>query len=111
LERDCTRHGDENGANTFTFGESIALRPAEPNTPFGAIGYAFEDGRTGFLFEKERIAPAVLRVRERLDRDPEGLRRRAAKVFARNDGAIDMDACASGLVEAIDAERWARPQS
>jgi len=60
---------------------------------------------------RECPALALLGARRRFDRDPEGLRRLAAEAFARNEGAIDMDARARGLVEAIDAERWVRGQS
>jgi len=85
------------------------VRLAVLSTPFGAFGRALEDGRTGFLFEKQCPALALLRMRGRLD--PGGLRRLAAEAFARNEGAIDMDARARRLVEATDAERSARGQS
>jgi len=86
-------------------GEFMAMRLPIVCTAFGARGFVFEDGRTGFLFEKSALAPVLSRVRRMFDEEPARLRRLAEEAYARNASAIDMDACAAPLVEAL-REAW-----
>jgi glycosyltransferase involved in cell wall biosynthesis len=83
--------------------EFIAMRLPIVSTPFGARGFLLEDGRTGFLFAKDRLAEVLSTVRRLFDDDPVRLRRMAEEAYARNEDAIDMDSCVRPLVEAIAA--------
>jgi glycosyltransferase involved in cell wall biosynthesis len=81
--------------------EFIAMRLPVLSTPFGARGFVVEDGKTGFLFEKDGLAAVLSRVRRLFDEEPLRLRRIADEAYARNASAIDMDACARPLVQAV----------
>jgi len=81
--------------------EFIATRLPLVTTRFGARGYLVEDGKTGFLFEGDTLAPALSLVRRLFDEDPARLRRLANEAYAQNESAIDMDACVRALVETI----------
>ena len=83
--------------------EFIAMRLPIVSTPFGARGFVLGDGRTAFLFEKDRLAEVLSTVRRLFDDDPARLRRMAEEAYARNESAIDMDSCVRPLVEAIGA--------
>lgn len=87
--------------------EFIATRLPILTTPFGARGFAIDDGRTGFLFEKDTLASVLSRVRRRLDDDAAGLRALTDAAYAENESAIDMDACVRELVAAIGEGRKA----
>ncbi len=89
--------------------EFIATRLPILTTPFGARGFAIDDGRTGFLFERDTLEAVMAHVRARLDDDPDGLRALAAAAYAENEGAIDMYACVRGLVQAIAEGRPGAP--
>jgi glycosyltransferase involved in cell wall biosynthesis len=94
------------GAGTnVKMGEFIAMHLPIVSTPFGARGFVFEDGKSGFLFEKEGLAPVLSRVRRLFDEDPLRLRQIAVDAYAQNRDAIDMNACARALVEAIGEAR------
>ncbi|HKC12662.1 MAG TPA: glycosyltransferase family 4 protein, partial [Vicinamibacteria bacterium] len=87
--------------------EFIAMRLPIVSTPFGARGLAFEDGRSGFLFEKDGLAPVLSRVRRLFDQNPPRLKEMADDAYGQNRNAIDMNACAQVLVEAM-GEAWER---
>lgn len=92
------------GAGTnVKMGEFIALRLPIVSTAFGTRGFDLEDGVSVFLFEKPALAPALKRVRGLFDEDPGRLRRVAAEAYVRNEGVVDMNACARGLVSAMQA--------
>jgi hypothetical protein len=84
-------------------GEFIALRLPIVSTAFGTRGFDLEDGVSVFLFERPALAPALKRVRGLFDEDPARLRRVAAEAYVRNEGVVDMNACARGLVSAMHA--------
>jgi glycosyltransferase involved in cell wall biosynthesis len=81
--------------------EFIATRLPIVSTPFGARGFVFEDGKTGFLFERDGLAPVLSKVRRLFDEDPVRLRQIAEDAYVQNRSTIDMDACARTLVEAV----------
>lgn len=87
--------------------EFIATRLPIVSTPFGARGFALEEGETAFLFERDGLGPVLAAVRRVFDEEPDRLRRMTEEAYARNARVIDMDACALGLVDAI---REARPR-
>jgi glycosyltransferase involved in cell wall biosynthesis len=92
----------QSGAGTnVKMGEFMALRLPILSTPFGARGLDFHDGETGFLFEREALAPVLSRVRRLFDEDPGRLQRVAAAAYRRNERLIDMNACVRPLVDAI----------
>ena len=83
--------------------EFIASRLPIATTAFGSRGFRIEDGRTGFLFERGGLGPLLSRVRRIFEEAPGRLRQMAEDAYAENEGAIDMDACARPLVDALDA--------
>jgi glycosyltransferase involved in cell wall biosynthesis len=85
--------------------EYIAVRLPLVTTRFGARGYVLEDGKSGFVFDKDGLAPVLSRVRRIFDRDPSRLRGMAEQAYAQNATAIDMDACARVLVDAMIERR------
>ena len=85
--------------------EFIAMRLPLVTTRFGVRGYLLEDGKTGFLFEKETLATVLSLVRRLFDEDPARLGRMADEAYAQNESAIDMDACARALVDAMSYAR------
>jgi glycosyltransferase involved in cell wall biosynthesis len=92
------------GAGTnVKMGEFIALRLPIVTTAFGARGFDIEDGVSGFLFEKQSLAPVLKSVRALFDEEPGRLRRIADLAFLRNESVVDMDACARGLARAMTA--------
>jgi hypothetical protein len=92
------------GAGTnVKMGEFIALRLPIVSTTFGTRGFDIEDGVSGFVFDKEGLAPVLKTVRGLFDEDPGRLRRVADQAYARNESVVDMDVCARGLVSAIAA--------
>jgi glycosyltransferase involved in cell wall biosynthesis len=102
------------GAGTnVKMGEFIALRLPIVTTTFGARGFDIEDGISGFLFEKGSLAPVLKSVRGLFDEDPVRLRRVADEAYARSESVVDMDACARGLVSAMEAglDRLRSPES
>ncbi len=88
--------------------EFIAVRLPLVTTRFGARGYLLEDGTSAFLFEKGGLAPVLSLVRRLFDTDPSRLRRMADEGYRQNEGAIDMDACARPLVDALSGARERR---
>ena len=96
-------------------GEFIALRLPIVTTAFGARGFDMEDGVSGFFFEKPALAPVLKTLRTLFDQDPGRLRRVADEAFRRNEGVVDMDVCARGLVAemlaGIDQLRRSGPNS
>jgi glycosyltransferase involved in cell wall biosynthesis len=88
------------GTNLKT-SEFIASRLPIVTTRFGARGFRLEDGKTAFLFEKEALAPVLSMVRRLFDEDAGRLRQMAEDAYAENETAIDMNACARTLVEAL----------
>jgi glycosyltransferase involved in cell wall biosynthesis len=96
------------GAGTnVKMGEFLAMRLPIVTTAFGARGFDLADGETAFLFERDGLAPVLSRVRRLLDEDRGRLRRMANDAYTRNETAVDMDACARRLVEAMGGARRA----
>ena len=93
------------GGTNVKMGEFLAARLPIVSTRFGARGFRLEDGETAFLFDDDGLGRTLLAVRRLFDADPGRLRRMADEAYARNEGAIDMDACVRGLVEAIGGYR------
>ena len=92
--------------------EFIAARLPILTTSFGARGFRIEDGRTGFVFEKDNLASVLSGVRRLFDQDPARLRRIAEEAYAQNESAIDMDVCVRPLAEVVgDLGRPARAES
>lgn len=89
--------------------EFMALRVPVLSTSIGARGYKVEDGETGFLFEGNALAKALVRVRGLFDEDPARLRVMADRAYALNEAAIDMNSAVRPLVEA--AARTPRSRS
>jgi glycosyltransferase involved in cell wall biosynthesis len=81
--------------------EFIALRLPIVSTPFGARGFSIQDGKTGFLFEKDRLAAVLSAVRRLFDENPARLRQIAEDAYTQNESVIDMDACVPGLAQAL----------
>lgn len=97
------------GAGTnVKMGEFIAARLPIVTSSFGARGYAVENGRTGFLFEKDGLLPVLATVRRLFDQDPDRLRLMADEAYERNRDVIDMDVCVRWLVEAMESARHPR---
>jgi glycosyltransferase involved in cell wall biosynthesis len=95
------------GGTNVKMCEFIAARLPIVSSRFGARGFLLQDGETAFLFERDGLGPALLAVRRLFDEDPGRLRRMAEDAYARNEGAIDMDACVLELVKSIGAyRRW-----
>ena len=96
----------DTGAGTnVKMSEFIAARLPILTTRFGARGFRIEDGRTGFVFDRERLATALSNVRRLFDREPALLRRIAEQAYAQNEDAIDMDLGIRTLVEAVENGR------
>jgi glycosyltransferase involved in cell wall biosynthesis len=94
------------GGTNVKMCEFLAMRLPILSTPFGARGFSIEDGKTGFLFDKESLAPVLARVRRLFDEDPARLRRMAEHAYTENETAIDMDVSVRPLAEALaDAGR------
>jgi glycosyltransferase involved in cell wall biosynthesis len=89
------------GGTNVKMCEFIAARLPILTTRFGARGFRLEDGLTAFLFERDGLGPALLGVRRLFHADPGRLRRMAEEAYARNEAAIDMDACVEGLAQAM----------
>jgi len=90
------------GAGTnVKMGEFIVLRLPVVSTPFGARGLDFVDGQSGFVFERECLAPVLSRVCRLFAEDPARLRQVAENAYVRNKGVVDMDACVQDLVQAV----------
>jgi glycosyltransferase involved in cell wall biosynthesis len=83
--------------------EFMAARLPIVTTPFGARGFRIDDGRTGFLFERDVLAPTLSKVGHLLDEDPGRLARIADEAYRLNERAIDMDVGVKPLVDAIVA--------
>jgi glycosyltransferase involved in cell wall biosynthesis len=81
--------------------EFLALRLPIVTTAFGARGFRLEDGKTGFLFERNGLAAVLSKVRRLFDEDPGRLRRMAQDAYAQNESAIDIDTCVQPLVKAV----------
>lgn len=77
--------------------EFIAVRLPVITTRFGARGFRIDDGRTGFVFERDSLASVLSRVRRLFDEEPGRLRHIAEEAYVQNEGAIDMDVCARQL--------------
>lgn len=92
----------ESGAGTnVKMGEFIAARLPMLTTPFGSRGLTIEHGKTGFLFERDGLAPVLSTVRRLFDEDPARLRRMALEAYAQNESVVDMDLCVQRLVDAL----------
>jgi glycosyltransferase involved in cell wall biosynthesis len=81
--------------------EFLALRLPIATTLFGARGFRIEDGKTGFLFERDELAAVLTKVRRLFDEDPQRLRRMAEDAYGENEGVIEMDQSVGKLVELI----------
>lgn len=90
--------------------EFIALRLPIVSTPFGARGFSIQDGKTGFIFEKDGLAAVLSTVRRLFDEDPARLRQIGEDAYAQNESIIDMDACVLGLAQAL-REAQERPRN
>lgn len=86
-------------------GEFIAARLPILASSFGARGYRIEHGRTGFVFERENLLPALLAFRRLFDTDPARLARMSDDAFAENVHLIDMDECVRPLIEIVRNRR------
>jgi glycosyltransferase involved in cell wall biosynthesis len=98
------------GGTNVKMCEFIAARLPILTTRFGARGFRLEDGETAFFFERDGLWPALMAARRLFDADPGRLRRMADEAYARNEAAIDMDACVAGLARAmrdVQETRWA----
>lgn len=80
-------------------GEFIAARLPILATPFGARGYRIEHERTGVIFERDSLLPALVYVRKLFDTDSARLKKMADDAFVENRNAIDMDECVRPLIE------------
>jgi glycosyltransferase involved in cell wall biosynthesis len=89
------------GGTNLKTSEFIAARLPIVATRFGARGFRLEDGKTAFLFEKDALASVLSTVRRLFDEDAGRLRQMAEDAYAQNESAIDMNACARVLVEAM----------
>jgi glycosyltransferase involved in cell wall biosynthesis len=89
------------GGTNVKMCEFIAARLPIVSSRFGARGFLLEDGETAFLFDRDGLGPTLSKVRRLFDQDPGRLRQMAEDAYVRNQGAIDMDACVEGLVEAM----------
>jgi len=83
--------------------EFIAARLPILSTRFGMRGLRIEDGKTGFLFERDGVAAVLSMVRRLFDEDPRRLRQIADDAYTQNESVIDMESCVRGLVEAMDS--------
>jgi glycosyltransferase involved in cell wall biosynthesis len=93
----------DSGAGTnVKMGEFIAARLPILTTPFGARGFRIEDGRTGFVFHRDGLAPVLSKVRRLFEEDSVRLRLIAEEAYAQNQSVIDMNTCARPLVEALN---------
>ncbi len=86
-------------------GEFLGMRLPLVTTRFGARGFRVEDGRTGFVFERESLAPVLSMVRRLFDEDPGRLQRMAADAYTHNENLIDMDAGVRELAVAMRGEQ------
>jgi len=94
------------GAGTnVKMAEFLAARLPILTTAFGARGLRLDDGRSGFLFERDGLAAPLLQLRRLFAEDPARLHGIAAAAYAENQAAVDMDVCARPLVEALRAHR------
>lgn len=94
------------GAGTnVKMAEFLAARLPILTTAFGARGLRIDDGRSGFLFERDGLAAPLLRLRRMFAEEPARLHRIAALAYAENQAAVDMDTCVRPLVEALRARR------
>lgn len=90
------------GAGTnVKMGEFLAVRLPLVTTPFGARGFSIENGRTGFLFERDALATTLATVRRLFDQEPGRLRQIAEDAYLENEGSVDMDKCVRPLVAAL----------
>jgi glycosyltransferase involved in cell wall biosynthesis len=85
--------------------EFMAVRLPILSTPFGARGFRVDDSETGFIFERDGLAPVLSKVRRLFDEDPGRLREIAANAYVQNESLIDMDASVRRLVEAVGEAR------
>jgi glycosyltransferase involved in cell wall biosynthesis len=90
------------GAGTnVKMGEFLAVRLPILTTPFGARGFHIDDGRTGFVFEREDLSSTLVTVRRLFDEDPVRLRQMAQDAYRENASSVDMDECVRPLVAAL----------
>lgn len=94
------------GAGTnVKMGEFIAARLPILVSSFGARGYRIEQGRSGFVFERQNLLPVLIEFRQLFDTDPARLRRMSDEAFAENVHSIDMDQCVLPLLEVLRDQR------
>jgi glycosyltransferase involved in cell wall biosynthesis len=90
------------GAGTnVKMGEFLAVRLPVVTTSFGARGLRIENGRTGFLFERDDLAATLANVRRLFDEERIRLRQIAEDAYLENEGSVDMDTCVRPLVSAL----------
>jgi glycosyltransferase involved in cell wall biosynthesis len=93
------------GGTNVKMGEFIAARLPILVSAFGARGYRIEHGRTGFVFERENLFEAILKVRRFLDSAPEALAAMVDAAFVENAPFIDMNRCVAPLAEVMSDHR------
>lgn len=93
------------GGTNVKMGEFIAARLPILVSAFGARGYRIEHSRTGFVFERENLLEALLKVRRLLDSEPAVLRAMVDDAFVENAPFIDMNQCIQPLAEVLRDHR------
>jgi glycosyltransferase involved in cell wall biosynthesis len=100
---DAAMNPINSGAGTnVKMGEFLAVRLPILTTPFGARGFRIDDGRTGFVFERENLASTMVLVRRLFDEEPKRLRQIAEDAYLENASAVDMDECVRPLLVALE---------
>ena len=89
-------------------GEFIAARLPILASSFGARGYRIEHARTGSVFERENLLPALIEFRKLFDDDPARLKSMSDEAFLENQRVINMDECVLPLMEIIRDHRAMR---
>ena len=87
------------GGTNVKMGEFIAARLPVLASSVGARGYRIEHARTGFIFERENLLPALMELRRLFDTDLARLRRMSDDAFLENQHVINMDECVLPLME------------
>jgi glycosyltransferase involved in cell wall biosynthesis len=93
------------GGTNVKMGEFIAARLPVLATSFGARGYRIEHARTGFIFERENLLPALIELRKLFDTDLAHLKKMSDDAFRENQHVINMDECVLPLMEIFRAHR------
>lgn len=101
----------EGSGTNVKMGEFIAARLPILASSFGARGYKLEHARTGFIFERENLLPALIEFRTLFDTDPARLKKMSDDAFLENAHVIDMDECVQPLTEIFRDHRANRHDS